>query len=125
MGVNRVTVTRWENGNVRIPNRKWFAFLKVISMTEAEIPKRLEYDPKGYPVGFDSSRFEDLEDLNAEEDALKALEGVEHPARQRERLRLISVRFAWGTPDERKQQVDAEMARFDAETVRINAWNLI
>ena len=141
IGVHRGTIARWELGTVKVPNRRWHAFLKLVGVAASQLPKPREYDAEGYLVGFDRSLFDirnpahnakyfikeeddcDLYDDSAagddQEDALISLEGDEYPFRARERHRIMFSRFSHGTAAERKRDLAAEMARYDEETAQL------
>lgn len=119
IGAHRVTFARWETGAVAMPKRKWTAFLAAINVDQKEVPKRREYDAKGYPVGF--KREEALHDddegvYDREEARLLELEGDEYPARARERFRLcmVGMNLDAGT-------IATQLARYDEDEARYQA----
>lgn len=134
-GVDRKTIGRWETGAVKMPNRKWHAFLKLIEVAETQIPKRLIYDDKGYPTAFDRAEFDfnlpkyflrndeegdpihdDARAWDDEDAALEAMEGAEYPCRQRERYRI-----ALSTPGADPAYVAKSLAEFDARELEFQA----
>jgi hypothetical protein len=89
--VHRDTFSRWETGAIEIPTRKLQMFLRLVEVDPRDIPKRpepLQYDSKGYPVGFDSKRYEESRDWDDEEKALRKIEGDKFESREAERARL-------------------------------------
>ena len=117
IGVHRDTFSRWEIGARKMPARKWQKFLKAVAVNTADIPKRpepLKYKADGYPVGFDSGDYEDLTD-EAEEAALRELEGSEYEVRERERYRILMTRHMDHEASVR------HMASYDEESRRIAA----
>lgn len=42
IGVSRGQFCKWETGKVAMPKRKWFALLKLLEVTEADVPKHVE-----------------------------------------------------------------------------------
>lgn len=116
---HRVTFARWEIGAVAMPKRKWLAFLAAIDVDQKDVPKRREYDASGYPVGFkrEEALHDDDDGMYDREDArLLELEGDEFPARSRERYRLCMVNMKIPA-----DQIDAEMARYDADEAAARA----
>jgi len=150
MGVHPDTFGRWETGARAMPARKWQLFVKLIGLPRGSIPKRLEYDAKGYPVGFDQTPYDEDHtatgdwDLEGETAALLKIEGDDYAARARERYRLQLMRLI-GDPGERYRlravrwvdeegrqrwklgsikdegDVAREMAEYDAEARRLAA----
>lgn len=107
MGVHRVTFAKWETGAQAIPARKWQLFLKRVAINPQDIPNRVAYDAKGYPVGFDRAVYEEMaidiasftapdgdesyDDVfgwDLQEVALMEIEGDDYDARSRERTRI-------------------------------------
>lgn len=135
LGVSRCTFNKWETGKRTVPSRKAKAFLKLLEITPEKIPRQLEYDALGYPVGFDRAPFthrfllklgdkivtSEEEDIDAMEDALREIEGADHEIRARERVRAFYEGFA--------QQcnmptgwIDVVMAEYDEETQRLRSY---
>lgn len=115
MGVHRVTFTNWETGRCPMPERKWKKFLKHVAVNPQDIPKRLKYDAEGFPEGFN---YEDYEDnWEAEQAALRKIEGDEYPARDRERERLQLI-YKSEIPND---EVVRHMAEYDEEQRRVGA----
>jgi transcriptional regulator with XRE-family HTH domain len=109
VGVDRSTFNRWENGSRPIPNKMMKRFLAAIEMDAESLSSRRQYDEDGYPVGFDREKFGD--DYDAEEIALKILEGKEFERRQEVRsihfYRMWMVKF-----EEMRLPSDAEVRTY-------------
>jgi DNA-binding XRE family transcriptional regulator len=113
-GVSRATFNLWENGAVATPPRKYKRFLDAVDIKQQDIPKNLapvepigthpssvEYDDRGYPLGWKYNAFKWLEEVDVElpEDLssvmaiedyiLELVEGAEYPARDRLRQELL------------------------------------
>ena len=94
MKVDRMTFSRWESGAQPMPARQWKRFIDITGLDERGIPKPLEYNAEGYPIGFDRTPYlademcdgKHLWDL--EEEALAKIEGAEHEARSDKRMWL-------------------------------------
>lgn len=94
--VARGTYNAWENGRMAMPKRKFYRFLEDTHTNPKDIPPPpIEYDEKGYPVGWGTNKFSTYED---EEAALEALEGSQYDARERTRFELLQYRILGRTP---------------------------
>lgn len=124
MSVSREAFCRWETGRVKMPKRRWFAFLRLMEIAEASLPKRIPYDAKGYPLTPDDfGNDEKWDDEGARDKALEALEGDEYAARERERYRLL---FATAyTPAQLKEEMTNYDAREAARVERLKAQALV
>jgi len=108
--VSRATYNAWECGRRQIPKLKFNRLLYRNHILQKDIPPPpLEYREDGFPVGWDSDKFDSMED---EDTALEALEGPQFEVRTRKRYELLQYRILAGKNCE--ENVKKAMEQYDA-----------
>jgi len=114
--VSRVTVNLWESGKSNMPALKLQRLIRTSGVDMSKMPKELDYDAMGYPIGyskesflpggsrcvwFDDGTYDDAQEANV----LEKLEGKDYPEREMWRHELFyrdavaSGRFTRETAD--------------------------